>query len=166
MPDYRNSEPICILFPSNSLSILKDIFYNIPVTGGLDPESVSFHGQLDQDGTPLTWLPAELTVSGVPVFSSTNVSGLGFISVEKRFPIMTVILCLVISVILLGLFEPGPDAQMGVLIAYMAFGWMAWKGDLDEEIVVRRKRSVDGVVSVTSGYFHRHTDARFFLFRI
>ena len=132
------------------------------MTGGLDPKSVSFHGQLDQDSIPLTWLPAELTVSDVPVFSSTNVSSLGFISVEERFPI---ILCLVISAILLGLFGPGPEslgARMGILIAYVWFILKVWKGDLDKEVVVRRKCSADGAVSITPGYFHQYTDACFF----
>ena len=82
-PEYQSSEPICILFPAHCSSILNSIFCDIPATGGLDPDLVSFHGQLDMDGTPLTWLPAELAIAGTSLYTSTNVFGLGFITMEK-----------------------------------------------------------------------------------
>ena len=49
-PDYQNSEPICILFPSYCSSFLNNIFCDVPATEGFDPDSESFHGQLDTDG--------------------------------------------------------------------------------------------------------------------
>ena len=157
MPDYIPSEPICIIFPSNRSTILKDISCDIPATRGLDLGSVSFHGELDQDGTPLTCPPAELAIAGLPVYSSANVSGLGFISEERRTPRVIVFLyCALIVGAPLGLlpFERGSGAQICLYITYIVFCWMLWMGFLDEETVVRRKRSVDETVSSTSEYCH------------
>jgi hypothetical protein len=77
VPEYKNSEPIWIIFPSNRSSVIRDVFCDIPTIGGLDPESLWFDG--------LTWLPAELTIADIPLYASTNVSGLGFISMEKTY---------------------------------------------------------------------------------
>jgi hypothetical protein len=151
-PEYQSSEPICILFPANCSSILNSIFCDIPATGGLDPESVSFHGQLDIDGTPLTWLPAELAIAGTSLYTSTNVFGLGFITTEKAprpfFEIFSwALLAFYMLCVLCAAFAIPPGA--GVLLSgFLVYLAISLTGFMVQEVVLRRKRPCDGVVRV------------------
>ena len=149
MPEYRNSEPICVLFPANCSSILNSIFCDIPATGGLDPDVVSFHGQVDTDGTPLTWLPAELAITGTPLYSFDNVFGLGFISTEKTprsFLCIFVFALIAGCMLCLTLIVPDPEVKWFFFTCFLLCLFLSLMEFKEEEVVVRHKRPCDGVV--------------------
>ena len=148
-PEYH-SEPICVLFPATCSSILNTAFCDIPEIEGLDPDVLSFHGQVDIDGTPLTWLPGELAIAGKALYSFDNVFGLGFISTEKKSAqylrifswgvpawYLSSALCIALSV---------PPVAAISLSGLLVYSGMSAMGFLGQEVLLRRKRPCDGVV--------------------
>lgn len=158
MPEYQNSEPICIIFPSDCSSVLNDVFCDIPATEGLDPKSVSFHGQTYQ-GTPLTWLPGDITIAGRQLYAADDVFGLGFIS-TTTVPSTNITriywLSLACGLVSLALAPVTPVPWIPLSIASLCFGTsMLADWHSEARVMVSRKRSCDGMVRAASNSFQR-----------
>lgn len=148
LPDYQQSEPLCILFPSDCSNILNKALCDIPAIGRFDPASVSFHGQLSR-GQPLTWLPTDLAVAGTPLYTFPNVFGLGFISVETRpLHVFLIFFRSLAAGLVLGLTLAmwDIDVVLCLIITFLVFLVMLFKGFEKKEVTVRRMRSTDGMV--------------------
>ncbi|KAJ6503661.1 hypothetical protein C8R45DRAFT_973394 [Mycena sanguinolenta] len=142
--DYQKTESILVVFPANSSTILRD-FCDLP---GLDPASVYFHGQVDGDGKPMTWLPEEITIGGTLIYASPNVAGLGFIGVEKKPQPVAAFFYTLIAGFLLCIawgctVEGNAEAAAFWVLISLVFLWNSMKAWEGETVVVRRMRKCD-----------------------